>query len=110
MISISVGQFNHPGLAFIDLMGLLLNWFYNDTPEAQLSTHAERLKTASYTFRMIHHGLELAAASKLLFAVNWEERMGQNLEELRHELGIQPVTEGPWSWYGHPEIAAALSA
>ncbi len=110
VISISVGQFNHPGLAFIDLMSLLLNWFYNDTPEDQMSSHAERLKTASYTFRMIHHGLELAADAKLLFAVNWEERMAQNLEELRQELGIQPVTEGPWSWVAHPEIAAALNA
>jgi len=108
VISISVGQFNHPGLAFLDLMSLLLNWFRNDTPEAQLSTHAERLKTASYTFRMIHHGLELAAEAQLLFAVNWEERMGQNLDELRCELGIQPVTEGPWSWYSNPAIAAAL--
>lgn len=50
---------------------------------------------------MIHHGLELAAEAQLLFTVNWEERMGQNLDELRRKLGIQPVIEGPWSWYSH---------
>jgi ubiquinone biosynthesis protein Coq4 len=108
VISISVGQFNHPGLAFLDLMSLLLTWFRNDTPESELSTHQERLKTTSYTFRMIHHGLELASQAQLLFPVIWEERMEQNLEELRRELGIEPMKEGPWSWYSQPAIAAAL--
>ncbi|MFN5117088.1 MAG: Coq4 family protein [Cyanobacteriota bacterium] len=108
VISISVGQFNHPGLAFIDLMSLLLNWFRSDTPESQLSTHAERLRTASYTFRMIHHGLEIASVAKLLFTVNWEDHLERNLDELRAELGIEPVKDGPWSWYSQPAIAAAL--
>ncbi len=109
VISISVGQFNHPGLAFTDLISLLLNWFRNDTPEHQLSSHAERLKTASYSFRMISHGLEIAAEAKPLFPVIWEERMGQDLGELRRELGVQAVEEGPWSWATHPQISAALA-
>lgn len=110
VISISVGQFNHPGLAFTDLISLLLNWFRSDTPEYQLSSHAERLKTASYTFRMISHGLQIAAEAQPLFPVIWEERLGQDLGELRRELGVQAVTEGPWSWATHPDIAAALAA
>ncbi|MFN9629180.1 MAG: Coq4 family protein [Cyanobacteriota bacterium] len=108
VISISVGQFNHPGLGFLDLMSLLLSWFRSDTPEHELSTHAERLKTASYTFRMISHGLELAAEAQPLFPVLWEERMEQNLDDLRAELGIQPVKDGPWSWYSNPTIRAAF--
>lgn len=28
----------------------------------------------------------------------WEERLADNLEELRAELGIVAVTEGPTSW------------
>lgn len=110
VISISVGQFNHPGLAFTDIISLLINWFRNDTPEHQLSTHAERLRTAGYTFRMISHGLEIAAEAQPLFPVIWEERLGQDLGELRRELGVQAVVEGPWSWATHPEIAAALAA
>jgi ubiquinone biosynthesis protein COQ4 len=109
VISISVGQFNHPGLAFTDLISLLINWFRNETPEGQMSTHAERLRTASYTFRMISHGLEIAATAKPLFPVLWEERMEQNLEELRAELGIEPVREGPWSWASNPTLSAALA-
>ena len=108
VISISVGQFNHPGLGFLDLMSLLLSWFRSDTPEQELGTHAERLKTASYSFRMISHGLDIAAEAQPLFPVNWEERLDQNLDELRAELGIQPVTEGPWSWMSQPTIRSAL--
>lgn len=109
VVSISVGQFNHPGLAFTDLMSLLINWFRNETPEGQLNTHAERLQTASYTFRMISHGLEIAAQAQPLFPVIWEERMGQNLEELRRELGVVAVSEGPWSWASQPQLQAALA-
>ena len=39
----------------------------------------------------------------------WEERMGQDLGELRRELGVQAVTEGPWSWASQPQISAALA-
>lgn len=109
VISISVGQFNHPGLAFTDLVSLLLTWFRNETPEGQMSSHQERLRTASYTFRMISHGLEIAATAKPLFPVLWEERMEQSLEDLRAELGIEPVREGPWSWASNPTLMAALA-
>jgi hypothetical protein len=47
--------------------------------------------------------------AKPLFPVIWEERMGQNLEELRRELGIEPVREGPYSWATNPAIMAALA-
>jgi len=108
VISISVGQFNHPGLGFLDLMSLLLSWFRTDTPEKELNTHAERLKTASYTFRMISHGLDIAGDAQPLFPIHWQDRMEQNLDDLRAELGIQAVTEGPWSWMSQPAIRAAL--
>ena len=108
VISISVGQFNHPGLGFVDLISLLLTWLQNDTPESQMTSHAERLHTASYTFRMISQGLEIAAEAKSLFPVIWEERLEQNLDELRAELGINAVREGPCSWYSNPTIQAAL--
>jgi hypothetical protein len=34
--------------------------------------------------------------------------MAQNLEELRAELGIEPVREGPYSWYSNATITTAL--
>ena len=109
VISISVGQFNHPGLGFLDLISLLLSWFKSEMPEQMLSSHEDRLRTASHTFRMISHGLDIAAAAKPLFPVIWEERLADNIDDLRAELGIIPVTEGPISWYSNPAIAAALA-
>ena len=108
MISISVGQFNHPGLGFLDLISLLLSWFKSEMPEQMLSSHEDHLRTASHTFRLISHGFEIAAAAKPLFPVIWEARMADDLEALRAELGIVAVTEGPSSWYSNPTIAAAL--
>ena len=52
--------------------------------------------------------LDIAAAAQPLFPVIWEERMGDNLDALRAELGIAAVTEGPCSWYSNPKIALAL--
>lgn len=110
VISLSVAQFAHPGLAFTDLMALLLNWFRNDTPIDELETPAEQARTAGYAFGMISKGLHIGAEARPLFPVIWEERMEQNLEELRAELGIEAVTEGTYSWQANPALVAALAA
>ncbi len=110
VISLSVAQFAHPGLAFTDLMALLLNWFRNDTPIDALETPAEQARTAGYAFGMISKGLHIGAEARPLFPVIWEERMGQNLEELRAELGIEAVTEGTYSWHANPALTKALAA
>lgn len=110
VISISVAQFSHPGLAFTDLIALLMSWLYTDTPIDELESPADQARTAAYAFRMISQGLEMGAAAKPLFPVIWEERFEQNLEELRAELGITAVREGPWSWTETPAIREALAA
>lgn len=108
VISLSVAQFSHPGLAFTDLMALLLNWFRGDTPLDQLDTIAEQARTAGYAFGMISQGIEMGLDAQPLFPVIWEERLEQNLEELRAELGIKPVREGQWSWESNPDLRKAL--
>ena len=110
VISISVAQFSHPGLAFTDLIAMLLGWMQTDRPIDELETAAEQARTAVYAFQMIIQGLEMGAAAQPLFPVLWEERFEQNLEELRAELGITPVREGPWSWAETPAIREALAA
>jgi ubiquinone biosynthesis protein COQ4 len=110
VISISVAQFSHPGLAFTDLIALLMSWLHTDTPIDELESPAEQARTAAYAFRMISQGLEMGAAAKPLFPVIWEERFEQNLEELRAELAISPVREGPWSWMSNTRICDALQA
>ncbi|MEA5442758.1 Coq4 family protein [Cyanobium gracile] len=110
VISLSVAQFAHPGLAFTDLMALLLNWFRNDKPLDEHETAAEQARTAGYAFGMISKGLHIGAEARPLFPVIWEERMEQNLEELRAELGIEAVREGTWSWHQNTALTQALEA
>jgi len=110
VISISVAQFSHPGLAYTDLMALLLSWFRNDPPIDELQTVTEQARTAAYGFGRISQGLEMGLAAKPLLTVIWEERMGQALEELRSQLGIEPEREGAWSWYSDLTLTAALKA
>jgi ubiquinone biosynthesis protein COQ4 len=110
VISISVAQFSHPGLAFTDLISLLLTWLRGDTPADQLESVAEQARTAGYAFRLISQGLEMGLHAKPLFPVIWEERMEQNLEELRAELGIAAVSAPPFSWCNTPAIQEALAA
>jgi len=109
VISISVAQFSHPGLAFTDLIAMLMSWLLTDTPIDQLESEAEQARTAAYAFRMISQGLEMGLAAQPLFPVIWEERFEQNLDELRAELGITPVREGPWSWSETAVIQEALA-
>ena len=110
VISISVAQFSHPGLAFTDLIALLMSWLHTDTPIDELESPAEQARTTAYSLRMISRGLEMGVAAQPLFPVIWEERFEQNLEELRTELGITPVREGAWSWAETPGIRQALAA
>lgn len=109
VISISVAQFSHPGSAFLDLMSLLMSWFRSDTPIDQLDTIEEQARSASYAYKLIGQGLEMGLNAKPLFPVIWEERMAQNLDDLRAELGIVAALDGPWSWASNPEIRQALA-
>ncbi|WP_043368575.1 Coq4 family protein [Cyanobium sp. PCC 7001] len=110
VISLSVAQYSHPGLAFTDLIGLLMSWFHTDTPIGDLESEREQARTTAYVFRMISQGLEMGLAAQPLFPVSWELRMEQNLEELRTELGIVPIREGISSWHSDGALAAALAA
>jgi ubiquinone biosynthesis protein Coq4 len=110
VISLSVVQFSHPGLAFTDLIALLVSWFRSDTPIDDLETPEEQARTTAYVFRMLSRGLEMGLEAHPLFPVCWEERMEQSLEELRTELGIDPVLEGAYSWHSNPVLTAALAA
>ena len=98
------------GLAFTDLMALLLSWFRNDTPIDEHESVRDQARTAGYALGMISRGLTMGAAAHPLFPVIWEERMAQDLDELRAELAIEPAREGPWSWYADPKLTAALAA
>lgn len=109
VISISMAQFSFPGFAFLNLVGLMLGFFGPDSETDTAASLEEDGSSLSYTYDLISHGMEIGLRAQPLFPVNWDERMAQNLEELRHELGIEPVREGPYSWYSNAAILAALA-
>lgn len=110
VLSFGLAQTSHPAVAFLDLIALMLHWLGGDTPITELDDPLEQSTTAAHTYRMITLGLEMGAAAKPLFPVLWEERLEQDLEDLRRELGIKPVREGLWNWEANPRIQAALAA
>ena len=109
VVSISVGQFSFPGFLFLDLVGLMLSFFQTDKLDEEFTDDQERAGSIGYSFDLITQGMEMGIKAKRLFPIIWEERMAQNLEELRSELGIEAVREGPYSWYSNPVIAKALA-
>jgi ubiquinone biosynthesis protein COQ4 len=110
VISVSVAQTSIPAFAFIDMITMLLSWLRSDTPIAEIPDPQHQVAELAYKYRTINKGLQMGHTAKPLFSVLWEERMEQNLEELRAELGIEPVREAPWSWEVDPIIRAALSS
>ena len=110
VISISVGQFAFPGFSFLNLVSLMLSFF--DSEEATTNNGSPRQEDANsigYIYDLINEGMAMGLRAKPLFPVIWEERLGQNLEELRQDLGIQPVRDGIYSWASNPAIQAALA-
>jgi ubiquinone biosynthesis protein Coq4 len=109
VISISVGQFSFPGFSFLNLVGLMLSFFETDKADEDYVNIEEYANSIGYNFDLMIQGMEMGIRAKPLFPMIWEERMAQNLEELRAELDIEPVREGPYSWYSHRTITAALA-
>lgn len=109
VISINIGQFSFPGFSFINLIELMLGFFGTSKADEDFATDEEYAGSIGYTFDLITQGITMGIKAKPLFPVIWEERMEQNLEELRSELGIEPVREGPYSWASNPTIRAALA-
>jgi ubiquinone biosynthesis protein Coq4 len=108
VISISVGQFSFPGFSFLNLVGLMLSFFDTDKADEDFNSIEEYANSIGYNFDLMTQGMEMGIRAKPLFPMIWEERMAQNLEELRAELGIEPVREGPYSWYSNATITTAL--
>jgi ubiquinone biosynthesis protein COQ4 len=69
---------------------------------------AERVLTPRYRLELIDRGMAIGDAAKPLFALDWPNLLHRDLEELRQELGVEPLREGPGSWYSRPDLMAAL--
>ena len=108
VISVSVQQFAFPGYVFIDLTSLLGSWLMAEKPHRDIVDEQEKTRTARYKLQCITKGMAMGEDASMLFPIDWHSLMHKDLNAVRQELGIIPVTEGLTSWYSNPEIAAAI--
>lgn len=108
VISVSVQQFAFPGYVFIDITSLLGSWLMGEKPYRDIEDEQEKTRTARYKLQCIMKGMAMGEDAALLFPIDWHAQMHKDLDVVRQELGITPVTEGITSWYSNPQIVAAL--
>jgi ubiquinone biosynthesis protein Coq4 len=52
-------------------------------------------------------GVRMAKTCNSLFGVPWSELLTCPLDDVRHQLGIEPVTESLYSWHSqHGQLLA----
>ena len=109
VLSISVQQFGFPGFVLIDLTSLLRTWLTAEKPYRDIENEQERTQTARYKLENILQGMAMGEQAKPLFPVDWQAMLHKDLDVVRHELGIQPVTEGVASWHSDPRLQAVIN-
>lgn len=110
VISVTAAQARFPAFCFLDILSLLGTFFVADQLYSEELEPAAQAKTLGYSFELIAKGLQMGQAAKPLFPIKWEEGFERPLEEWRQELNLQPVTEGPYSWYSHPALLSAIAS
>lgn len=108
VISVSIRQFGCPAFAFTALTVLFAAFMASPVLYTPGQPDAERVLTGRYKLELIDQGMAIGDAAKPLFALDWPNLLHRDLEELRAELGVVPVREGPGSWYSRPDLLAAL--
>jgi ubiquinone biosynthesis protein Coq4 len=88
---------------------MLMNFFSSEQLYREDLPSTEIGKTLGYTYSLISRGIEMGQAAKPLFPVKWEEGFERPLAAWREELNIRPVTDGVFSWYSRPNLAAAVA-
>jgi ubiquinone biosynthesis protein Coq4 len=109
VISVTAAQIGFPAFVFLDFLSLLTNFFSSEQLYREDLEPTQKGKTLKYTFELISKGIDIGQAAKPLFPVKWEEGFDRPLEEWRQSLNIVPVTEGIFSWYSNPKLAAAVA-
>jgi ubiquinone biosynthesis protein COQ4 len=109
VISVSSAQFGFPAFVFLGLLGMLIQFFSTEQLYREDLAPSEIGKTLGYRYRVLTMGIEMGQAAKPLFPVKWELGLERPLAEWREELNIRPVTDGVFSWYTRPALAAAVA-
>lgn len=101
VIALNVTRYSYPAFMLIDLVAVGSAGFLG------LATilNSERIHSSAI-FATLSKGIKMAQESKPLFPVKFEEMLEKPLDEVRKELNITPLREGP-SWYQYSKIKEA---
>ncbi|ACK64165.1 conserved hypothetical protein [Rippkaea orientalis PCC 8801] len=108
VISVTVAQTRYPTFLLLDLLGLLMTFFTSDKLYSEELSATEKGQTLGFKFELLSAGIKMGQEAKPLFPVKWEEGFERPLDEWREELNIKPFLDGPFSWYSHPQLQAAV--
>lgn len=109
VVSLSVSQYNFPAFAFLNLSAMLMTWMQHAVPVDADTPVADRAMSPRGLFEVVSQGLAMGEDAKPLFPVPWEQLLERDLQELRRDLGIQPVLSGIRSWASNPAVIEALA-
>jgi ubiquinone biosynthesis protein Coq4 len=105
-IALNVAQYGYPSFMLLELISLIMACFPGLNGEAEL----KKGKTStdeflSYeVFDTLSLGIKMGRECKPLFPVKFENMYNRDLKDVRKELNVVPVKEGPVSWYQDPEL------
>ena len=106
VIAINVCQQSYPAFALIDLVSLISACFPGMV-QFGAAEKIESAKLAGTVFDALSMGVEMGRKANPLFPLKFEEMLKMPLEEVRKNLNITPVKEGPVSWYQDPLLKDA---
>ncbi len=98
VIALNVTQYAYPAFMLIDLIAVAAACF----PGLAKIPESEKIQS-SLVFDTLSKGLEMGREAKSLFPVKFEEMIEMPIEDVRKELKITPIKEGP-SWYQYPKL------
>jgi ubiquinone biosynthesis protein COQ4 len=98
VIAINVSQFGYPAFMLLDLVGLTMACF----PTMSKVPENEKF-LGGLVFDTLSAGIKMGREAKRLFPVRFEEMLDRPLQEVRKQLNITPIRDGP-SWYHYPGL------
>jgi ubiquinone biosynthesis protein COQ4 len=101
VIALNVTQYAYPAFMLIDLIAVAAACFPGiaKIPESEKSQ-------SNTVFDTLSKGIKMGREAKPLFPVKFEEMLERPIEDVRRELNINPIREGP-SWYQYQQLKDA---
>jgi ubiquinone biosynthesis protein COQ4 len=101
VIALNVSQFGYPAFMLIDTVALTIACFpgLSNLPD-------EEKFLGGLAFDTLSTGIKMGREAKSLFPVKFEEMLEVPIEDVRKNLNITPIKEGP-SWYQYPNLKDA---